>query len=161
MPAGVYILAGQTAYETAGPGVVLSFLIAALASLFAGACVAVRSAPRSCLVLVPRDALRSVAATRDATIPTQPFRAPTPSAALCYAELASVAPSAGTAYSYSYVGIGEFPAFFVGWNLLLEYAIGQSLEQRARRTRPRAVMATLTSSVSLSCSDGERVQGVL
>jgi len=42
-------------------------------------------------------------------------------AALCYAELASMIPVAGSAYSYAYATLGELVAWFIGWNLVLEY----------------------------------------
>ncbi|MBB5917111.1 APA family basic amino acid/polyamine antiporter [Nocardia transvalensis] len=43
--------------------------------------------------------------------------------ALCYSELASMTPVSGSAYTYTYATMGEVPAFLVGWNLLLEYAV--------------------------------------
>ena len=44
-------------------------------------------------------------------------------AALCYAELSGAVGGAGSAYGYAYVGIGEFPAWVIGWLLLLEYSV--------------------------------------
>lgn len=47
--------------------------------------------------------------------------------ALCYTEFASMIPIAGSAYSYAYTTVGEFIAWFIGWNLVLEYIFGASL----------------------------------
>jgi APA family basic amino acid/polyamine antiporter len=47
-------------------------------------------------------------------------------AALCYSELASMVPVAGSAYTYSYAVMGEMTAWLVGWALILEYALGAS-----------------------------------
>ncbi len=43
---------------------------------------------------------------------------------LCYAEFASYIPSAGSAYTYAYASLGEFTAWILGWNLILEYMVG-------------------------------------
>jgi APA family basic amino acid/polyamine antiporter len=45
-------------------------------------------------------------------------------AALCYSELAAMIPQAGSAYAYSYATLGEIVAWIIGWDLILEYAVG-------------------------------------
>jgi APA family basic amino acid/polyamine antiporter len=47
-------------------------------------------------------------------------------AALCYAEFASMAPVAGSAYTYAYTTLGELMAWIIGWDLVLEYAVGSA-----------------------------------
>ena len=47
-------------------------------------------------------------------------------AALCYAEFASMAPVAGSAYTYAYATLGELPAWIIGWDLVLEYAVSSA-----------------------------------
>jgi APA family basic amino acid/polyamine antiporter len=76
---GIFVLTGTVAAQNSGPAVVLSFVIAGLASVFA---------------------------------------------ALCYAEFASLVPMAGSAYTYGYATLGEFIAWIIGWDLVLEYALG-------------------------------------
>jgi len=76
--AGIYVMTGNAAANFAGPGVMLSFVIAGTACGFA---------------------------------------------ALCYAELASTMPVAGSAYTYSYATMGEIFAWIMGWLLVLEYGV--------------------------------------
>src|SRR6266571_4518161 len=45
-------------------------------------------------------------------------------AALCYSEFASLVPMAGSAYTYGYATLGEIFAWIIGWDLVLEYALG-------------------------------------
>src|ERR1700690_1314535 len=47
-------------------------------------------------------------------------------AGLCYSEFAAMVPVAGSAYAYSYATLGEFVAWFVGWNPILEYMVACS-----------------------------------
>jgi APA family basic amino acid/polyamine antiporter len=76
---GIFVLTGTVAAQNAGPAVVLSFIVAGIASVFA---------------------------------------------ALCYAEFAALVPMAGSAYTYGYATLGEFIAWIIGWDLVLEYALG-------------------------------------
>ncbi len=76
---GIFVLTGTVAAQNSGPAVVLSFVLAGMASIFA---------------------------------------------ALCYAEFASLVPMAGSAYTYGYATLGEFIAWIIGWDLILEYALG-------------------------------------
>ncbi|HWC18072.1 MAG TPA: amino acid permease [Terriglobales bacterium] len=76
---GIFVLTGTASANHAGPAIVLSFILAALACVFAG---------------------------------------------LCYAEFASMIPVAGSAYTYGYATLGEFIAWIIGWDLILEYALG-------------------------------------
>lgn len=77
--AGLFSITGMAAANYAGPGIMISFIIAAVGCAFAG---------------------------------------------LCYAEFASMIPVAGSAYTYSYATMGEFIAWIIGWDLVLEYAVG-------------------------------------
>lgn len=76
---GIFVLTGTVAAQNAGPAVILSFVLAGFASIFA---------------------------------------------ALCYSEFASVVPMAGSAYTYGYATLGELFAWIIGWDLVLEYAVG-------------------------------------
>ena len=78
---GIFVLTGVAAHDKAGPGVILSFVAAGIACIFA---------------------------------------------ALCYAEFASMVPVAGSAYTYAYATLGELFAWSIGWDLVLEYAVGSS-----------------------------------
>jgi APA family basic amino acid/polyamine antiporter len=76
---GIFVLTGQAAAAHAGPAVVLSMVVAGVASALA---------------------------------------------AICYSEFASSVPVAGSAYTYGYATLGELVAWIIGWDLVLEYALG-------------------------------------
>ena len=76
---GIFVLTGVAAANYAGPGLILSFIAAGIASGLA---------------------------------------------AICYAEFASSIPISGSAYTYSYATLGEVIAWIIGWDLVLEYAVG-------------------------------------
>ena len=76
---GIFVLTGQAAAAHAGPAVVLSMIVAGIASALA---------------------------------------------AICYSEFASSVPVAGSAYTYGYATLGELVAWVIGWDLVLEYALG-------------------------------------
>jgi APA family basic amino acid/polyamine antiporter len=76
---GIFVLTGQAAAAHAGPAVVLSMIVAGIASGLA---------------------------------------------AICYSEFASSVPVAGSAYTYGYATLGELVAWIIGWDLVLEYALG-------------------------------------
>ena len=76
---GIFVLTGQAAAAHAGPAIVLSMVLAGVASVLA---------------------------------------------ALCYSEFAASVPVAGSAYTYAYATLGEFIAWVIGWDLILEYALG-------------------------------------
>jgi APA family basic amino acid/polyamine antiporter len=78
---GIFVLTGVAAAQNAGPGVALSFIVAGVASAFAG---------------------------------------------LCYAEMASMIPVAGSAYTYAYATMGELVAWIIGWDLILEYLVASA-----------------------------------
>src|SRR5262245_43311623 len=77
--AGIFVATGAAAQSTAGPALMVSYMVAGVTCVFA---------------------------------------------ALCYAEFASMAPVAGSAYTYSYTTMGELFAWIIGWDLVLEYAVG-------------------------------------
>ncbi|HUN82520.1 MAG TPA: amino acid permease [Phycisphaerae bacterium] len=76
--AGIFVITGRAAHDTTGPALMLSFVVAGFACIFA---------------------------------------------ALCYAEFASMAPVAGSAYTYAYATMGELFAWIIGWDLVLEYSV--------------------------------------
>ena len=51
-------------------------------------------------------------------------------AAVCYAELAAAVPTAGSSYTYAYATIGEVFAWIIGWDLILEFALGAAVVAR-------------------------------
>lgn len=90
-------------------------------------------------------------------------------AGLCYAEFASMIPVAGSAYTYSYATLGEFVAWIIGWDLVLEYAVGaatvasswsgylQKLLQSWGLSLPQQLIMTPFDTVTLA--GGEVVHG--
>ena len=72
-------------------------------------------------------------------------------AGLCYAEFASMIPVAGSAYTYSYATMGEFVAWIIGWDLILEYAVAAAtVSDRVERIRePRARLVQHGDPVSM------------
>jgi APA family basic amino acid/polyamine antiporter len=64
-------------------------------------------------------------------------------AALCYAEFAAMVPMAGSAYTYAYATLGELFAWIIGWDLVLEYAVGAAVVANSWSSYFQEVTATL------------------
>lgn len=92
-------------------------------------------------------------------------------AGLCYAEFASMIPVAGSAYTYSYATMGEFIAWIIGWDLVLEYAVGAAtvasswsgylnkLLESFGLSLPHELL--LTPFESITMTDGNVVHGLI
>ncbi len=74
-------------------------------------------------------------------------------AALCYAEFASMLPVAGSAYTFSYATFGEFLAWTIGWNLVLELAIGGAVVSKGWSSYLGAVFGFADGIVTLGSFD--------
>ncbi|MFA6075510.1 MAG: amino acid permease [Negativicutes bacterium] len=70
-------------------------------------------------------------------------------AAMSYAELASMVPAAGSSYTYAYYTIGEYIAWLVGWNLILEYAVSLAAVAVGWSAYIRGVFASLNDKLAL------------
>jgi APA family basic amino acid/polyamine antiporter len=70
-------------------------------------------------------------------------------AALCYAEFASMLPVAGSAYTFSYATFGEFLAWTIGWNLVLELAIGGAVVAKGWSSYLETVFGLTSSTIDL------------
>jgi APA family basic amino acid/polyamine antiporter len=70
-------------------------------------------------------------------------------AALCYAEFASMLPVAGSAYTFSYATFGEFLAWTIGWNLLLELAIGGAVVAKGWSSYLSTIFGLASSTIDL------------
>src|SRR5919108_2008222 len=73
-------------------------------------------------------------------------------AALCYAEFASMAPVAGSAYTYAYCTMGELFAWIIGWDLVLEYAVGAATVANGWSGYFQAVLAKVGLVVPVALS---------
>jgi amino acid permease len=72
-------------------------------------------------------------------------------AALCYAELAAMVPQAGSAYAYTYATLGELVAWIVGWDLIIEYAVG-NVRSRSRGATTSTLCCAAWASTCRSSS---------
>jgi APA family basic amino acid/polyamine antiporter len=75
-------------------------------------------------------------------------------AALCYAEFASMAPVAGSAYTYAYTTMGELFAWIIGWDLVLEYAVGAATVANGWSGYFQSVLLKLGIAVPIAISGG-------
>ena len=66
-------------------------------------------------------------------------------AGLCYAELASMIPKAGSAYTYAYATMGELVAWIIGWDLVLEYAVAAAAATAYSSTRSQPMIQATSS----------------
>jgi APA family basic amino acid/polyamine antiporter len=70
-------------------------------------------------------------------------------AALCYAEFASTIPVAGSAYTFSYATLGEFVAWIIGWDLILEFAVGAAVVAKGWSSYLGTVFGFSSTTVNL------------
>jgi APA family basic amino acid/polyamine antiporter len=75
-------------------------------------------------------------------------------AALCYAEFASTVPVAGSAYTFSYATFGELVAWTIGWDLVLEFAVGSAVVAKSWSKYLHTVLGTMGLDVPTSVSLG-------